>query len=113
MLDIKKLFLKELNQNFNQKDGWKAKTTDTIKVGTAIKIMKSLVCQLEPQVSLRLRHKYSGEDSKLFWKLINAMGERQQEFYSLGVVLQNLEGWILTQMKYEAPNFVEDEQASN
>lgn len=69
--------------------------------------------QLEPQVSLRLRHKYSGEDSKLFWELVNAMGERQQEFYSLGVVLQNLEGWILTQMKYEAPNFVEDEQASN
>lgn len=72
-----------------------------------------LAIRLEPPVSLRLRHKYSGDDSKLFWKLVNAMGERQQEFYSLGVVLQNLESWILTQMKYEAPNFVEDEQASN
>ena len=71
------------------------------------------ILPVDAVVSLRLRHKYSGCDSKLFWELVNSMGERKQEFYSLGVVLQNLERWILTQMKSEAPNFVENEQASN
>lgn len=56
----------------------------------------------------QLTHKYSGEESKLFWGMVNAMGDRRDEFYSLGVVLQNLEDWVLAQMKLAAPNFVED-----
>jgi hypothetical protein len=58
--------------------------------------------------SKQLTHKYSGRESKLFWEMVNAMGDRRDEFYSLGVVLQNLEDWVLAQMKLAAPNFVED-----
>lgn len=36
---------------------------------------------------------YSGEKSKSFWRRINAIrGEAHSEAYTLGVVLQNIEG---------------------
>lgn len=68
--------------------------------------------RLEPLVILGLRHKYSGEDSRLFWKYVAASGERKDEFYSLGVALQNLEEFVLKLMKDACPNFVESKQAS-
>jgi len=48
---------------------------------------------------------YSGNKSKKFWKIINedlGIIERN-ELYSLGVCLQNLEGFVLKRLKESMP----------
>ena len=42
---------------------------------------------------------YSGKNSKKFWNRINKLKKRKDELYSLGVLLQNNEDWILTQLE--------------
>jgi len=74
--------------------------------------LREKVSRVELPVIVGLRHKYSGEDSRLFWKYVAASGERKDEFYSLGVALQNLEEFVLKLMKDACPNFVESKQAS-
>ena len=47
-----------------------------------------------------IKDKYAGELSKPFWKLVNSLkGADQQELYSLGVCLQNLEDYVLRMLK--------------
>ena len=49
---------------------------------------------------------YSGKKSKKFWKIINedlGIIERN-ELYSLGVALQNLEGFVLKRLNDSLPN---------
>ena len=42
-----------------------------------------------------IRNRYAGPDSVKFWKIINSLPEPQQSTaYSLGIVLQNMEGEI-------------------
>jgi hypothetical protein len=43
--------------------------------------------------------KYSGRNSVKFWDRINKLDKRHDEMFSLGVVLQNLEDFILKQLR--------------
>jgi len=47
----------------------------------------------------RMRTRYSGPKSEKFWSRVNSLGKRQGELYSLGVALQNLEGFVLKQLE--------------
>ena len=42
---------------------------------------------------------YSGDNSKDFWDRINKLTDRYEELYSLGVLLQELEGRVLCQLE--------------
>jgi hypothetical protein len=42
---------------------------------------------------------YSGKKSHKFWKDINRLGHAQDELYSLGCVLQNMEEFVLKRLK--------------
>lgn len=45
---------------------------------------------------MTLDYQYSGEKSTEFWDKVNSLNDSdQQELYSLGVALQNLEGQVL------------------
>lgn len=48
----------------------------------------------------QIKYRYSGEQSKQFWKRINALPNEadRQELYSLGVMLQNMESFVLKQL---------------
>lgn len=47
-----------------------------------------------------IKCKYSGKESIEFWDRVNALKDSdQQELYSLGVALQNLEGQVLNQLE--------------
>ena len=57
------------------------------------------------------RHHYSGGHSARWWKRVNALrGEEHAVMYSLGCVLQNLEGYVLTQL-HNAEAGAKSEQA--
>jgi len=43
----------------------------------------------------KLKPKYSGKDSIQFWNTINSDEKHQKELYSLGCILQELEGYVL------------------
>ncbi len=46
--------------------------------------------------------RYSGDESKDFWNAVNELPRRSRgELYSLGVVLQNLEGFVLRRLADE------------
>lgn len=47
----------------------------------------------------RKRPHYSGEGSTSFWARVNALGARHGELYLLGCVLQNVEEFVLHQLK--------------
>ncbi len=49
----------------------------------------------------KIKRRYSGKSSEKFWRKVNAIKKSryQQTAYSLGVVLQNLEDEILTQIE--------------
>lgn len=54
---------------------------------------------------MKIKSKYSGKESKKFWKIINndlGIIERN-ELYSLGVCLQNLESFVLKRLKESLP----------
>lgn len=49
-----------------------------------------------------LLSRYSGDESKDFWNAVNALPKRSRgELYSLGVALQNLEGFVLKRLADE------------
>ena len=57
-------------------------------------------------MSKSIRPRYSGNKSKYFWKIINedlGIIERN-ELYSLGVALQNLEGFVLKRLNDSLPD---------
>jgi len=56
-----------------------------------------------------LRYRYSGDGSHKFWQFVKAC-KNHDEMYSLGVVLQNLEDFVLKRMSDENPKFVEEEK---
>lgn len=48
---------------------------------------------------IKFKSRYSGPKSKEFWEFINNLPDAQQDkFYSLGVVLQNLEASVLKEL---------------
>lgn len=50
----------------------------------------------------KIKSHYSGNKSRKFWKEIDKLGDGpdHQELYSLGCLLQNVEGYVLKQLKY-------------
>ena len=42
--------------------------------------------------------RYSGDGSRDFWDRVNALGTRRSELQSLGVVLQNIEAFVLDRL---------------
>jgi len=59
----------------------------------------------------KLKFKYSGDESNEFWDKVNSLkGADRQEMYSLGVVLQNLEDHVLTQLEFKKEGSVEQEK---
>lgn len=52
----------------------------------------------EPKV---IKHRYSGAKSKKFWKIVNSIENEadRQEMYSLGVMLQRNEEYVLSQLR--------------
>lgn len=56
----------------------------------------------------KIKERYSGDKSKNFWKTINNLkiDGNHQELYSLGVALQNFEGYVLRQLE----NAIDDEK---
>ncbi len=58
---------------------------------------------------IQLEHRYSGHRSKEFWEVVNSLkGADWNEMYSLGVVLQNVEGDVLRMLKHKDPKLVKD-----
>lgn len=56
----------------------------------------------------KVKYRYSGDKSKRFWKIINKLPLLEQnELFSLGVALQNLEGFVLKRLSECNPNKVE------
>lgn len=49
----------------------------------------------------KLEYRYSGEKSHKFWDIVNSIKHEpdKQELYSLGVALQNMEEYVLKQLK--------------
>ena len=47
----------------------------------------------------KLKEKYAGKRSKKFWDAVNNSPKNKNELYSLGVVLQNLEDYVLKRIK--------------
>jgi hypothetical protein len=45
-----------------------------------------------------MKARYSGKHSKKFWGKVNSLNKRQEELYSLGCCLQNLENFVLKQL---------------
>lgn len=62
----------------------------------------------------KLKHRYSGDKSTKFWDVVNSIENEadKQELYSLGVVLQNLESYVLRQL-YNATGDSTDNPFSN
>lgn len=52
--------------------------------------------------SVSVKPYYSGNASKDFWKIVNSIKNEadKQELYSLGVALQNMEGYVLKQLQH-------------
>ncbi len=50
---------------------------------------------------MKIATRYSGKNSEKFWKLINSLKDEldNEELYSLGCVLQDLEGHILDKLE--------------
>jgi len=58
---------------------------------------------------IKIKHRYSGEKSKDFWNVVNAINSKEHgELYSLGVVLQNLEEFVLKRLKDCMPTHVKN-----
>ena len=66
---------------------------------TATKVMKQLDLILEEPEPVPDYYKYKGENSREFWDRVNALEERHGELYSLGVVLQNIEEYVLRMLE--------------
>ena len=58
--------------------------------------------------SAYVRYRYSGKSSTKFWDVIRSIKNEsdRQELYSLGVALQNLEEYVLKQLKYVNASYV-------
>ena len=52
---------------------------------------------------MKIKPKYSGKRSRKFWNAINSIENEcdQDELYSLGVALQDLEGYVLKQLEFK------------
>lgn len=48
---------------------------------------------------MKIKPKYAGKDSKLFWKKVDKLKEDHHAMYSLGCALQILENYVLEQLK--------------
>lgn len=56
---------------------------------------------------MTLKHQYSGKLSKEFWYKIDSLSDSdQQELYTLGVELQNLESKVLRKLENAKPGSV-------
>ncbi len=59
----------------------------------------------------QVQHQYSGDRSTPFWEVVNSLkGSDWNEMYSLGVVLQNVEGDVLRMLKNKDPKLVKDKK---
>ena len=59
----------------------------------------------------KVEHQYSGDNSKLFWRKVNSLPDSEQsELYSLGVALQNLEGFVLKRLSEVKKQSVKNKQ---
>lgn len=47
----------------------------------------------------RLSAHYSGPQSTEFWRRVNYLKYNQEGMYCAGVILQNLEDWVLKQLR--------------
>lgn len=58
--------------------------------------------------SVSVKAHYSGNASKDFWNIVNAIKDDadRQELYSLGVALQNMEGYVLKQLQHIKRSYV-------
>jgi len=56
----------------------------------------------------KLSHRYSGDKSKRFWRIVNNLQNEidRGEIYSLGVALQNLEEFVLKRLNDVKPDSV-------
>lgn len=63
------------------------------------KSKKKVVLNRKKRISVIAQ--YSGKSSKKFWDIVNSINNEsdQQELYSLGVALQNMEGYVLKRLR--------------
>jgi hypothetical protein len=59
-----------------------------------------------------VKSQYSGNSSQGFWDIVNSIENEsdKQELYSLGVALQNMESYVLRQLKNVKKSYVSDKK---
>lgn len=62
--------------------------------------------------SVSVKSHYSGNASKDFWKIVDSIENDadRQELFSLGVALQNMEDYVLKQLKHIKKSYVREQK---
>lgn len=72
------------------------------------KVKKKALRKTDVSGSISVRHQYSGNGSTDFWNIVNNIKNKtdRQELYSLGVALQNMEDYVLSQLQNIKKSYV-------